>query len=156
MRSILLALAAFAIGPSTTLAQDSLPTAADHARLRAQCYAQAVGMDPKAVKKLEATLLPGEESVLDLRNQLKELEARIDSAMAPYDAAVEKQLNKEQKTRLESLKVTGWMPCSEPCTVENAGQAGCVRSCCSQDGTPAVKPAKPGPPPAGATLVPEQ
>jgi|JI10StandDraft_1071094.scaffolds.fasta_scaffold03810_13 hypothetical protein len=131
--------------------QDVETTPQDHAKWRALCYAQAVGMDEKATGKLAASFEAGELEVLELRAQVQDLEARIEAAMAPYDASVEKQLSKEQRARLAELKAKGWKACSEPCPPPTA--ASCApaegKACCA--GTKATQ-AKPAPPAPNATL----
>lgn len=139
-------------------AQDVEHTPATYSQHRAECYVQALSLDPKRTKELAATLVKGEEEVTKLRAEMLALQERIDEAMAPYDAAVEKTLDKEQKARLAELRKGGWKACSEPCAAP--GMASCAGkgdakggACCAgaEKGAKSTV-VKPGPPAPNATV----
>jgi hypothetical protein len=93
-----------------------------------------------------AELESGEVEVFELRRQIMELEARIDRAMEPRDAAVMNVLSKEEQRALRELIGMGWVPSSHPPVTE-------VRlPVPGADGHPAAKPSVPKVPPPNATM----
>ena len=148
LRTTLLITPLFVLLSAPLLGQEMEISAQEHAKWRAQCYAQALGLDEKVTGKMTMTLEKGEEEVLELRAQVRELELRIEAAMAPHDAMVEKQLSKEERARLVQLKEKGWKACSEPCPPPaNAACAPAAgKACCAGGSSAAGLKPKPAPP----------
>lgn len=130
----------------TATAQDVDPDPAQFASWRAESYGRALGLEEKTVRRVAAELESGEVEVFELRRQIMELEARIDRAMEPRDAAVMNVLSKEEQRALRELIGMGWVPSSHPPVTE-------VRlPVPGADGHPAAKPSVPKVPPPNATM----
>lgn len=130
----------------TVTAQDVEPDPAQFATWRAASYGRALGLEEKTVRRVAEELSAGEEEVFELRKQIMELEAQIERAMQPHDAAVMKQLSKEEQRNLRDLIALGWTPRSHPPMPEVRLPA------TGADGQPAPKPSVPHTPAPNATM----
>ena len=135
------------IGPlSAATAQDMDPGPAQFADWRAASYGRSLGLDAKTLRRLAAEFEAGEVEVFELRQQVMELEQRIERTMAAHDAEAVKILSKEDQRRLKDLQRLGWVPTSHPQVIEVRLPERAA------DGSAPPKPAAPQVPVPNATM----
>jgi hypothetical protein len=141
----------------STYAQEQAPDVEQLAKNRAECYAQALGLEEKELTQLLPALTEGELRVAKMRVMIAELEAQVAASLVESDAAAEAKLTKAQLAKLAELRKTGWEPSSEPCAAPGAkasceGKANAKGACCA-GGTKAAAPkaAAPAPRPNATT-----
>jgi hypothetical protein len=103
---------------SVVTAQDVDPGPAQFANWRADSYGRGLGIDARTMRRLAAEFEAGEVEVFELRQQVMELEERIERIMSAYDANAVKLLSKEDQRRLKDLQRLGWAPSSHPQVIE--------------------------------------
>lgn len=131
MKKVLLMFAASTmVFAHSTIAQDATATITaaagtdqndplKYAEMRAAAYAEAFALGEQETAKMAQIFLEGEKQLTELRagGQTKEIEAKVDEAMRPYDQRAEQMLSAEQRARLDEMKKDGtWHPGAASCT----------------------------------------
>lgn len=143
-----------------TIAQDATATiiadapadqsAMKYAELRAAAYAEAFGLGEKETAKMAEIFLEGEKQLVGVRTgeMSKDIEAKVDGTMRPYDEQAERMLNEEQKAKLDRMKKDGtWDPGAASCAPAKGkscaghGEVKAGGCCAGKAGAHGAKPA---------------